>query len=392
MQAKKRIMVATGTRADWGLLSPLCRRLQQSPSVELSVVAANMHLIERFGATVSEIEADGFDIAGRVPMDGFEDNPQGRTCAMAKCLADMGAQIARLKPDAVLLLGDRYEMLATASAAAMAGIPVIHIAGGETSEGAIDDSLRHAITKLSSLHLTATDCYRNRVIQMGEQPERVVNTGAIGVWNGLKSPVATSDFLRQSLGISSDARLVAVTFHAATADGTESPAKRLAELLAAMDVFPQYTYIITAPNNDAGGEQLLQMLEDYVAKRSNAVLVRSLGCQRYHRLLRDAVMVLGNSSSGIVEAPSEGTPTVDIGCRQQGRVAGPSVIHCGDSRNQIIDAMKLAASEQMQKLAEERHNPYYRPDTLDIMADSIEKFMAQLPLSPKKFYDLKNDK
>lgn len=388
MQSRKKIMVATGTRADWGLLSPLCRQLKQLPGVELFVVATNMHLMERYGATVKEIEADGFEIAGRVAMDGFDDTPQGRTSAMALCLAGMGAEIARLQPDALLLLGDRYEMLATASAAAMAGVPVIHIAGGETSEGAVDDCLRHAITKLSSLHLTATECYRNRVVQMGEQPDKVFNTGAIGVWNGMNADIASSEELRDYLGLPDSAELVAVTFHAATADGTESPARRLAAMLAAMDEFPNYTYVITAPNNDAGGEELLHMLEGYASTHRNALLVKSLGCRRYHRLLRDSVMVLGNSSSGIVEAPGEGTPTVDIGRRQQGRVAGPSVIHCGDDTRQIADAIALAASDEMQALAAQRQNPYFKPNTLELMVDAIDNFMKQLPLPPKKFYEI----
>lgn len=368
---------------------PICRRLQQSGKVDILVAATNMHLMEQFGHTVDEIIADGFEPAVKIPIDLAGDDDASRAHAMAKCLDGFATAFTTLRPDAVLMLGDRYEMLAVASAAAVMHIPVIHVAGGEISEGALDDSFRHAITKLSSLHLTATEEYRRRVIQMGENPDTVINTGAIGVWNAFNADIATRPELETMLGIDfGKTRPAVVTYHPATND-TVAAETRIESLLEALDAFPDLFCVITAPNNDAGGKRLLDILIPYSRQNASRVkLVRSLGMRNYQGLLQHAQAVIGNSSSGIVEAPSAGIPAVDIGIRQKGRLAAPSVIHCGDSADEIKNAIAIALSKDFQSLAAKKQNPYFQPDTLDKMTRAIIAFLDRLPAPPKKFHDL----
>jgi len=388
-RAKKRLCVVTSTRADWGLLSPVCSALVRSGLLDIDIVATNMHLCAEYGNTVDEIVADGFE-PYKVPTAEPDNGDVSRAAIMANTLSGMAKAFSDLRPDAVLILGDRYEMLAVASAASVMHLPIIHIAGGEITEGALDDSFRHAITKLSSLHLTATDEYRKRVIQMGEDPSIVINTGAIGVWNAMNMPKMDADEISQSLAFDVSRKpLAIVTYHPATNDDIP-PLVRLGALLDALDRFPDLNLVITAPNNDSGGEAILEALMKYADDRkTRAVAVRSLGARRYHSLLRCTSLVIGNSSSGIVEVPSAGIPTVDIGMRQRGRLAAPSVIHCGDSADEIADAINKALSPEMQALARRAENPYGKPDTCRLMVEAIEKFVSSLPLLPKQFYDLK---
>lgn len=389
----KKLCIVTTTRADWGLLSPVAGALRQHGDIELQIVAGNMHLMERYGFTRREIEADGYDIAGLLPVDTGDDNDDNdasRVLAMSQCMAGCAEVFARLAPDAVLLLGDRYEMLAIAAAAATMHIPIIHIAGGEISEGALDDAFRHAITKLATLHLTATERYRERVVQLGEAPNRVINTGAIGVWNAFNTPLMSRAELEHDLGIAFGDRLVAaVTFHPATNDAGASPAQQAKALTDALAAFPELVQIITYPNNDAGGAAIIPILEDYAASNpSNVRLVKSLGMKRYQSLLAEAAIVVGNSSSGIVEAPSAGCVTVDIGIRQRGRMAADTVLHCPAETAAIRKAIEQALGTDMQALAAKKLNPYYKPDTLELMRAAIVAFMNSLPRPVKKFYDL----
>lgn len=389
MARQIRICIATSTRADWGLLSPLASHLGNEPQVTLQILATNMHLLERYGHTVDEIKAHGFKIDATVTMeDGADDSEASRVHAMGECLSGCADAFTRLRPDAVVILGDRYEMLAIASAAAIMRIPVIHIAGGEITEGAIDDSLRHAITKLSSLHLTATEPYRRRVIQMGENPERVVNIGAPGVWNAFNQQLPSPRELLDSLAITGNPDIALVTFHPATLD-TEDPTERFSALLQALDRFPQLHIIMTYPNNDARSQGIIALIESYAMLNHHRVsAVKSLGMQRYLAASKLAKVVIGNSSSGIVEVPSAGTPTVDIGIRQKGRIAGPSVIHCGDSADEIAQAIGHALSPAMQELAALRINPYARKDTIQLAAATIIDFVTNHRKETKTFHDL----
>ncbi len=385
-EPKRKIAIVTSTRADWGLLSPLARALSEREDCELSVIATNMHLSPRFGMTVDQIVADGFQPM-RVTIECDDDSPSGRIKAMAQCMTGMGDAFGRLSPDMIVILGDRYEMLAVASAAAIMRIPIVHIAGGTISEGAIDDSIRHAITKLASLHLTETEDYRRRVIAMGEEPDRVVNTGAIGVWNIANMTKLSRADLSLELGLDLDKPFVIATYHPATL-GDGDPGQKCKAMLDALDLHPELNIILTYPNNDSGSDAIISVIEAYAANNPERVrLIKSLGALRYLSALHYAQFTIGNSSSGIVEVASAGIPAIDIGCRQRGRAAARSVIHCGDTADEIDSAIRLALSPEFKALAAKAENPYYKTDTLQIMVETI---MNANPanLVRKHFYDV----
>ena len=387
MQTTRKIAIATGTRADWGLLSPVARALAARTDCEVVILATNMHLIPEYGDTISEIRADGFADVVRVAMPVDTDTPLDTVSAMAGCMQGMARELTRLHPDLIVILGDRFEMLATATAALMTGVPIVHIAGGEISEGAVDDSIRHAITKMASLHLTATEPYRRRVIAMGEEPWRVINTGAIGVWNMLHAPRMSRRELEESISFTLPEGSLLVTYHPATLD-PEDPAVRCRALLDALDRFPDSHVLITYPNNDARGHVIIDMIEEYARHNPSRVrVIPSLGRTRYISALTCVSAVVGNSSSGIVEVPSMGIPTVDVGIRQRGRLAGASVNHCGDAADEIAAAISAALSPEGQETARTSPNPYAKADTLAIMAEAI----ACTPLDKlrtKKFHDI----
>lgn len=382
----RKIAFATGTRADWGLLSPLARALAARDDCRVTVLATNMHLQPEYGDTIREVEADGLSDVRRVAMPQTGDTPLGTVGAMAGCMTAMAAELDALKPDLIVILGDRFEMLATATAALMLRIPIVHIAGGEISEGAIDDSIRHAITKMASLHLTATEPYRQRVIAMGEEPERVINTGAIGVSMFDDYEMDLSE-VRRIVGFDIADGTLLVTYHPATLDDGD-PAERFGELLKALDRFPDHDVIITYPNNDARGRVIIDMIEEYGRQNPQRVkVIPSLGHKRYLAALELVDAVVGNSSSGIVEVPSFGIPTVDIGIRQRGRVAADSVIHCGDSADEIETAIAKALTDEYQSIAHFTVNPYYREGTLGLMVKAIAETPLET-LTVKKFHDV----
>lgn len=389
--SQRRIAVVTSCRADWGLLHGVVRELQRLSGAEPLIVATNMHLNPAFGHTVDEIEADGFPVASRVEMNtpGGDTSPLATASAAARCLDGMARAFADLRPDIVLILGDRYEMLPVATAATILRIPLAHIAGGEISEGAFDDNIRHALTKLSSLHFTATDDYRRRVIQMGEHPSRVFYCGALGVQNLMDLPdKASVAELEQFTGVKIDRDTLLVTFHPATLDTEATPADRCRALLDAIDRFPSSTVVFTYPNNDPGGEDIISLITAYAnARPGRCAVIPSLGRRRYLSMLRHIGAVAGNSSSGIVEVPSAGIPTVDIGIRQKGRTASRSVIHCGDSADEIAEAIARALSPEGRAVAASAPNPYSLPGT----AARIAQVLSEVPLdslSPKRFFDL----
>lgn len=382
---KRKVTIVTSTRADWGLLSPVACELRSRGNVELSILATNMHLDQRYGNTLTEIEADGFTIDAIAPMP--TDMAVGRDTAkaMGACMVSTSDALAALSPDLILLLGDRYEMLAVASTAVVMGIPVAHIAGGEISEGAFDDSIRHAITKLASLHFTSTEAYRRRVIQLGEDPDRVINAGSTGVYNCMNVPLMPKSELEQSIGMPLDDKTLLVTLHPATLDPVPV-AERADALCEALDRFPDSRVLITYPNNDPQGRVIIDAIERYAARWSGRVLtVPSLGRLRYLSVLRYVGAVVGNSSSGIIEVPSMGIPTVDIGIRQRGRIAADSVIHCEADADSIAAAIAGALAMDVSGV----DNPYYRPDTIKIIADAIENTPIG-KLKCKRFYDLPN--
>lgn len=381
-----KIAIATGTRADWGLLSPIAQLLKAQKDVEVAVIATNMHLDPRFGNTIDEIISDGFIPAAKVKMNIASNSEADTARSMAKCLSGMVDAFESIKPDCIIILGDRYEMLATASAATVMRIPIIHIAGGEISEGAIDDCIRHAITKLSALHLTSTEEYRQRVIAMGEQPDRVINTGAIGVYNIMQLPLMSKEELEKSIGCKINKRTLLVTMHPTTIDPTPSSTV-MGELFKALDAHDG-NVIITYPNNDARGAEIISLIDDYQKRNKDKVtVIPSLGRLRYLSALQFAGAVAGNSSSGIVEVPSMHIPTVNIGIRQKGRLASKSVMNCGNSAQEIISAIRFALSEEGQDTARNAENPYYKPNTLHTIVNSILSVSIN-DIKTKKFYDI----
>lgn len=384
----RKVCIVTGTRADWGLLSPLARALNGRDDIELQIVATNMHLLEEYGGTWREIEADGLTIDRRVPMESPDDSPRGTVKAMAACMGGMADALADLQPDMMVILGDRYEMLAAASAALIFRIPVAHIAGGAVSLGAFDDSIRHAITKMSHIHLVETEEYRRRVIQLGENPARVINTGAIGLHNIKSIPLMSREELESSLATSIPEKSLLVTFHPATLDSGR-PAEQCHNLLDALDRHPDYKTIFTYPNNDTHGREIITLLKEYAASHPDRTAVfPSLGMRRYLSALHCVAAAVGNSSSGIVEVPSAGIPTLDIGIRQQGRLAAKSVIHCGVSANEIAHGLDTVLSPEMRELAQRADNPYYRSDTLRLMVDAITGTPLE-GITIKPFHDLR---
>lgn len=385
MKTALKICIATSTRADWGLLQPLATALKDR--VKVQILATNMHLLNRYGHTADEIRAAGFDIDAEVMMPDTDDRPLSKARAMADCMAGSAEALEALSPDFLIILGDRYEMLAIAATATMMKIPIAHIAGGEISEGAIDNSIRHAITKLSALHFTETEEYRERVINMGEQPDNVLNAGSLGVWNILHHDLIDNISLSRRLGFAiGEKDTLLVTYHPATLE-TSYSGESAESLCKALDNFPEYKILITYPNNDPGSDQIIETIQNYANCQPERVkIVKSLGLTGYLSMLQYAAAVIGNSSSGIIEVPSMGIPTVDIGTRQKGRLAARSVIHCGNSTEEITEAIRKALSAEFLAIAEDRLNPYSQPDTVDIIVNKILNTDLN-QLIHKRFYD-----
>lgn len=337
----RRICVVTGTRADYGLLEPLMRLIAQDPALLLNVVASCMHLSPAFGQTVRLIEEDGYVVDERVEMLLSSDTELGAAKSTGLGVISMADALTRLAPDVVVILGDRFEALSAAVAAYMLRIPIAHIHGGELTEGALDDGIRHAITKLSLLHFTSTEAYRRRVIQLGEQADRVFDVGALGVDNVLSAPMLSERELSSALGVQMRHPLFVVTFHPVTLEAGQATAQMQA-LLDALDSVEPGTVIITRPNADPGNTTIDELIDGYVARNPNVSAFQAVGHVRYLSAVRAADVVIGNSSSGIIEAPALGTPTVNVGTRQDGRIKSPSVIDCEPEADAIVDAIRRA--------------------------------------------------
>jgi UDP-hydrolysing UDP-N-acetyl-D-glucosamine 2-epimerase len=332
--------VVTSTRADYGLLRPVMRLLQASSWADLRVIATGTHLTREFGHTIDAIAADGFEVDDRVDMLLASDTPVGVTKSMGLATIGFADSYQRLRPDILLLLGDRYEILAAAQAALIAKIPVAHLCGGDVTEGALDDAIRHAITKLSHLHFVTNELAAQRVRQMGEDPQRVHVVGNPGLDDLVPFVPLDRPQLEGQLGMSLQERNLLVTYHPATL-ASEPPAVAFAELLAALDSLgPNVGIVITMPNADTGGRVLLEMVREFTDKRDHAVSHASLGQVRYWSCLKTFDLVLGNSSSGLMEAPVVGTPAVNVGRRQDGRLRAPTTIDCQPERGAIRTAIE----------------------------------------------------
>lgn len=340
----RKVCVVTGSRAEYGLLHWLMREILADPSLELQVAVTGMHLSPEFGLTVKDIERDDMPIVARVETQLSSDSRAGMTKSLGLGLLGFADAFERLHPDVVVVLGDRYEILAASQAAALQGIPVAHISGGEVTAGAVDDWIRHSITKVAWLHFVAAEPYRRRVIQLGEAPERVFNVGDPGLDSIRRTPLLSMEALAADLGLAFSNPLFLVTYHPATL-GDMSPRSAFEEVLAALEEFPDANVVMTKPNADAGGHELGNMAEAWCAGRKQRTrCVTSLGQLRYLSLMKHCDAVVGNSSSGIVEAPAMRVATVNIGHRQEGRLKADSIIDCAEDRDSIGAAIRKALS------------------------------------------------
>ena len=352
----KNIAVLTATRAEYGLLAPIIKKLKSVDGLKTFVLATGMHLAPEFGSTYREIESDGVFIDKKIEILLSADTPSAISKSMGLALIGFADYFSAQPLDALMVLGDRYETLAVCCAAMNARIPIIHLYGGETTIGAVDEAIRHSITKMSCLHFTSTEEYRRRVIQLGEAPERVFNVGAMGVENALNTKFLTREELSASIGFDLEGDYAVVTFHPVTLEG--DPTEQVDELLKALDGVEGMKFIITKANADAGGRIINERLTNYASTRENFLLVDSLGARRYLSALKYAAMVIGNSSSGIMEAPAFKIPTINIGDRQTGRLKPDSVIDCSARSEDIAAVIARARRLKSEGAFDDMINPY----------------------------------
>jgi len=382
----RRICVVTGSRAEYGLLRLVMRGIKQSSDFELCVVATGMHLSPEFGLTYRDIETDGFAIDRKIEMLLSSDTAVGIAKSMGIGLIGFGEALAQLQPDLLVVLGDRFEILSAVVAALVARIPVAHLHGGETTEGAFDEAIRHSITKMSHLHFVAAEPYRKRVIQLGEQPDRVFLVGGLGIDNIRELELLDRAALERSLDFNLGRRNLLITFHPVTLEH-ETSTQQMAQLLATLDSLEDTQLIFTLPNADAEGRTLTAMVHEFVAAHANARAYTSLGQLRYLSCLREVDGVVGNSSSGLIEAPSLGTGTVNIGDRQRGRLKATSVIDCAPDRESIAAALQRLYSPGFQSSLRAVVNPYGEGGA----AAKIVQILRSVPLDgvlKKSFHDI----
>lgn len=384
----RKICVVTGTRAEYGLLSRLIRMIDESDKTQLQLIATNMHLSPSYGETYKEIEADGFKIDKRIPIIEEGKNDAVATLkSMAKAIDGFAEAFRELQPDLVLILGDRYEMLAVAETALIERIPIAHISGGAISEGAYDDAIRHSITKMSQLHFTEAEAYRKRVIQLGEQPDRVFNVGALGVENIKKLPLLSKKEIEDSIGFTLDENTILVTYHPVTL-GNHTAEQDIKEFIDALEERKEVRVVFTMPNSDNGSEFIVDAINRFVAENSDrAKAYKSLGVKRYLSVMNYVGAVVGNSSSGIVEVPSFEIPTLNIGDRQKGRLAAESVINCNTDKISVLKGLDKALSEEFRQLAKTNTSPYDKPNTAGAIFDIISSYPLE-ELNQKHFYDI----
>lgn len=345
MNSSRKICIVTGTRAEYGLLYWLMKEITEDPELQLQIIATGMHLSPEFGLTYRQIEADGFAIDAKVEMLLSSDTAVGIAKSMGLGVIGFAQALNDLQPDILVVLGDRFEILAAAQAALVSQIPIAHIHGGETSEGAFDEGIRHAISKMAQWHFVAAEPYRKRVVQMGESPDRVFNYGAPGLDQLSMLHWLTPQELESSLEIELRTPVFLVTYHPVTLAGGD-PVEAMTELLNALQAFPDATVIFTYPNADTGGRVLIECIDRFVAqRRKTSRAFVSLGQQRYLSLMREADVIVGNSSSGLTEAPALKKATVNIGDRQKGRLKAASVIDAAENCQDITRAIQLALSE-----------------------------------------------
>jgi GDP/UDP-N,N'-diacetylbacillosamine 2-epimerase (hydrolysing) len=380
------ICVVTGSRAEFGLLRPVMESIRQAPDLDLQVIATGMHLSPEFGLTYRDIEQHGFAIDRKVEMLLSSDTPVGLAKSMGIGLIGFGDALQELRPDVLLVLGDRFEMLSAAAAAMVARIPIAHLHGGETTEGAFDEAIRHSITKMSHLHFVAADQYRRRVIQLGEHPDRVFVVGGLGIDSITRLRLLDRPALETALGFQLGARNLLVTFHPATLENATS-AEQMGELLAALDGRQDTNLIFTMPNADTDSRVLFRMIQEFVATHPTARAYTSLGQLLYLSCLQHVDGVVGNSSSGLTEAPTFRTATINIGDRQRGRLRAKSVIDCAPDRRSIADALDRLYSPAFRATVETVRNPYGEGGASEKIVEVLRDHSLDC-IVKKSFYDV----
>ena len=382
----KTICVVTGTRAEYGLLRWVMEGIRKSPVLNLQLVVTGMHLSPEFGLTVNDIKADGFCIDRCVEMLVSSDTPSGITKSMGLGLIGFADAMTVLQPDMLLVLGDRYEILAAATSAMIARIPIAHLHGGEATEGLIDEAIRHSITKMSHLHFVATDDYGRRVIQLGEKPESVFKVGGLGIDNIRNIKLLDRNDLEESLGFKFAARNLMITFHPVTLD-SHSSEHQMDELLAALNELNDTHLIFTMPNADTDGRILFKKIEEFVSEHENSTVFTSLGQLRYLSCIAQVDAVVGNSSSGLAEVPSFKKATINIGDRQRGRIKASSVIDCSSERLAIMQAIIKVYSDEFQNKLKSVINPYGTGGASKSIVEILESIKLD-GIIKKTFHDI----
>jgi GDP/UDP-N,N'-diacetylbacillosamine 2-epimerase (hydrolysing) len=387
MSKKRKICIVTGTRAEYGLLYWLMKEVKASPKLELQIIVTGMHLSPEFGLTYKQIVLDGFTLTHKVEMLLSSDSEEGISKSMGLGMIGFADAFADLQPDLLVVLGDRFEIFSAVSVAMISKIPVAHLHGGETTEGAFDEAFRHSITKMSHLHFTATEEYRKRVIQLGENPERVFNVGAIGIDNIKRLPLLSKQEFEQSIQFKLAKRNLLVTFHPVTLEiGTSE--SQFNHLLNALNKQKETNIIFTKANADTDGRVINRLIDGYVKKHlKTSIAFDSLGQLRYLSTMRYVDGVVGNSSSGLLEAPSFKIGTINIGDRQRGRIKAASVIDCIPTEVSITQAMGKLFSQKFSESVKHTTSPF----GVGGVAEKIVKTIENIPLAgiiKKKFYNL----
>lgn len=385
----KKACVVTATRAEYGLLKPLIDAFQNSDSYQLQLIVSGTHLSAEFGMTWKAIEQDGFTIDAKVDMLLGNDSATAVVKSLGLMCIGISEAFERLQPDFVVILGDRYEMLGVAIAANLFKIPVMHLCGGEITEGALDDNFRHALTKLSHIHFTATDEYRNRVIQLGEQPKYVHNSGAIGLDSVHNLPLMTKAQLAESLNVDLSGSFFLMTYHPVTVT-TQNIIEEIDNIMRALLSIDDISIITTLSNADVGGRAINECVRSWSEKYPNRIYTfTSLGQLRYLSAMKYCEAVVGNSSSGIVEAPSMFVPTINIGDRQEGRMQAASIVNCEPTYDGVTDALRSIRDSKFKESLLKIDNPYGQGDTVDKIMNFIQDINWS-ELLKKKFFNINN--
>ncbi|MCG2775784.1 MAG: UDP-N-acetylglucosamine 2-epimerase [Desulfobacterales bacterium] len=385
---RRKICIVTGTRAESGILYWLMKEIQEDPDLELQIIATGMHMSPEFGLTYRQIEKDGFKIDKKIEMLLSSDTPIGVSKSMGLGMIGFSEAYADLKPHIVVLLGDRFEIFSAAAAAMIARIPIAHLHGGETTEGAFDEAIRHSITKMSHLHFTGAEEYRKRAIQLGENSARVFNVGGLGIDNIKKLKLLNRNEFEDSINFRLGPKNLMITFHPVTLEHATA-GEQFQNLLDALDELQNTRFVFTKPNADTEGRVIIKMIDDYASGNSHkAIAFVSLGQLRYLSAMQFVDGVVGNSSSGLAEAPTFKIGTINIGDRQRGRIKADSVIDCKPTKESILTAIIKLYSEEFQNNLKTVKNPYGEGGA----AEKIKKIIKEIDLSDilkKKFYDIK---